>query len=577
MKIELSENTKMHTAISLANRRRYYDALCIFAQIESYESVLNQIACLAEMQDVGYAVDTYYYAKRTYGSTHAVYSDVLLMGDAAKSIVQFCETNAKHARENDGAIHAEKTLLADFGAPDDEDDYSAPDLDYAADTVLYDDPSLSANNFYDVKSTRYFDSLRVNMEKCIMNGDEAGAKRYAKRLLDVETDHLPTLEAQISLTLYTEKYKKGFVYVERLAQTEGGSHAAVGGAIDIVMHLNPHKHLDILKILMQKALDVLEDVNAYDLEDYVYIATSLLCDFELAYKFAEALYRDYKHASLEALHVCACAFFNYGKWNMAKEASISLLRAVPKNDYARILSEYVRQTPCAKNQMPMETPPRVLRHFCMPTKVTLYAHRQLCAMLDADDKLKLTDDELFYISVLLAHCKYLILTNRKKEYMDIITFLRTILEVYDFADMEQFLTFAKSQLLSTMPDQCISETLVNRLIKFGVQEKIDVALPTGCYKLDIAKVDSSNAIFVRAFAVCASLVRIDSPKKYEKAFAEICDTVQVDFDAEDISYNLAFAMLCICIKGFAELPEAEFFVEGQYSLYREYRAMKKLK
>lgn len=571
MIIEFSDNSKMHAAISLANRRRYYDALCIFAQIESYESVLNQIACLVEMQDIGYAVDTYYYAKQTYGATHALYSDVVLLGGAVENLLRFCEPSSGNALSNDGSIHADRTLLVNVENSD-EEDFSAPDLDYAADTFLYDDPTLSPNNFYDVKSPRYFDSLRVNMEKCIMDGDEAGAKKYAKRILDLETDHLPTLETQISLTLYTEKHKKGLPYVERLSLVEGGSTAAIGGAIEILMRLNPRKHVDLLKKLLHKASEIIDDILPYDLEDYVYLATDYLHDAALAYKFAEVLYKNYKQVNLEALHVCACAFFNFGNKNLAKDAALSFLHAMPKNYYAKILVEYVLKNMSDEQNEHLDIAPRVLRHFAIPTAVSLYAHDRLYALLDVQSQFVLTDEALFYLSVLMAHCKSLILTNRQKDYTKVVSFLRTLVAVCEFENVPQFLTFAKAQLLCTMPDQCMTETLIYRLINFGVQEKIDIGLPGSNYRLDFSQVNPTDALFSRAFSLCASLVRIDEPQIYAEAYQKIAAALPLDQKDENLVHKLAFAMFCVCIKNFIEMPEAEFFAESDYTLYREWRA-----
>lgn len=577
MRIEITDNTKMRTALSLAYKRSYFEALCLFAQVESYESALNQIACLAEMQDVGYAVDAYYYAKQKYGNTHAVYADICLLGDVAESIAIFCETNQRAAVANDGKLRADKALLAKFCKLEPEDDFAAPDLNYAADSTYFDASVFSPNNFYDVKSTRYFDSLRINMEKCLMYGNEKQAKKYAKRLLEIKTDHLPTLEAQISLILYSEKFHKGLQYAKRLAQAEGGSHAAIGGAIDIVTYLYSPKYFELLDRLLHKAAEVIEDITLFDLEDYIYLSTSRLHNYQLANLFAEALYKNFRNASLEALHMCACAFYNCGNARLAKEASITLLRAVPKNTYARILAEYVREVPVGKNTLSMNLQARSIRHFCIPAEIALYAHDRLTPSLGLDDSTVINEAQLFYISVLVAYCKSLVLLNRRKEYSELIALLRAVLVAYDFQSTEAFLQFAKWQLIATMPDQCLNETLLYRLITLGVKEVLHVGLPTGYYKLDISGLDCCDEVFVRAFAICATLISVDEPRKYLKAYNDIFNTISIELQDETLPHKLAYALLRLCNKDFAEFPEAEFFAEGEDALYIMFRAAKRNK
>lgn len=572
MKIEFSNTTKMRAAIGLANKQRFYDALCLFAQLDSYESLLNQIACLCEMEDTPYAVDLYRLAKQKYCATHAVYADVKSFGEVTETILNFCENDKKYAAKCDGKIRADKSLLIDFSAFYDDDDFGAPDLNYAADSVLYEDPTLASNNFFDVKSTQYFDSLRVNMEKCFMNGDEAGAKRYGKRLLDLDTDHLPTLEAQISLILYLENYKKGIVYAERLANAQGGSHAAVGGAIDIIMRTNPQKHTDTLAKLIAKAVEVINDVQLYDLEDYVYIATNYLHDVNAAYKFACVLFENYKNASLEALKMCACAFYNSGDTQKAKDAAISLLRAVPTDCYAKILWEFIKRMPYSKNQLPMDLAPRVLRHFCLPTRLTVYANAQLCRRLDVEGDLRLGSEDLFYVSVLMLHCKSLILSNQRKEYYEIATFLRALMATFLPEDNAEFVEFAKSQLLTTMSDQCLEESLVSRLISLGYKGKAFVGLTNGSYLLDFSKVRKVSKLFVDAFSICATLCRVDDAEKYLIAYKSLVERVQVNKKDPSCIHQVAYAMLCICRKNFSDALEADFFAENEADLYLKYVA-----
>ncbi len=573
MKIELTDNTKMHTAISLAGKHSFFDALCIFAQVDSYESVLNQIACLCDMDDVPFAMDLYRYAKQRYGAQYAVYQDVSDMDGVADAVLDFCEPFRAYAVKTDGTLRADKSMLITFGLADSDDDFIAPDLNYMADDDAFYNPRYAFNRIFDVKSEEYFDSLRINMERCYLDGDEAQAKKYAKRLLAVETDHLPTLEAQISLILYSEKYKNGIRYAERLANTQGGSHAAVGGAIEILMRTNPLKHLNELQKLLEKAVD-LEEITLFDLEDYVYIASDLLHNYSMANTFAERLFSDYRVASLEALKVCACAFYNVGNTEKAKSAAITLLRVVPHDIFGRILLEFLQNETPEDVRVPIELSSRYIRHYFVPTKLTVFAQNSLIALLEKQGDAAVLDEKAFlYLSVIINSCKSLIITNRRTEYYDTATFVRAVLHTFLPKDNEQFFLFAKEQLFSVMSDQCINEYLVARMLTYGYCDTALVGLVNNTYYLlDFKSLCGNDEVFCYSFAICATLFALKNPAEYLSAYREIAQVVTFDVRDPLVTHKVAYAMLCKCRRGFEKSQEAAFFQEDEKQLYKDYIA-----
>lgn len=592
MKIELTDSTKLHSAISLADKRRFYDALCIFAQVETYESMLNRIACLCEIDDVPFAIDLYRQAKRKYGAEYAVSKDVRELGGSAEAVLDFCEASRQHAASTEGARRADKALLVEHD-PDFDDDFSAPDLNYLADDDNFYDPYYASNKIFDIKSEDYFDFLRVNMERCFVEGDEAQAQKYAKRLLAVETDHLPTLEAQISLVLYLEKYKSGVAFAERLASVEGGSHAAVGGAIEILMRVNPKKHLAALDKLLQKALKM-DDVTLFDLEDYVYIASDMLHDYQMANSFAEMLYADFRFASLEALKMCACAFYNVGKIAEAKNAAISLLRVAPDDIFARILCDFLQyETEREQNaanadgqnvKIPFEFSSRLIRHYFMPTKLTVYSQSRLIALFEVKTRNKqaesivLDDKALLYLAVAIASCKSLMITNRRNDYYDMATFIRAVLYTYPPENSESFFAFAKEQLFAVMSDQCINEYLVARLIALGFAEDVYISLPNNrYYVLDLRNVCAegcgADEMFCYAFGVCSTLFEIKDTQVYIDAYREITQKVPCDPSDPMAVHKIAYAMLCSCKRGFEKSEEAEFFQNDEKKLYDDFKKL----
>ncbi len=575
MKIEITEKSKIRSAIKLANNHRFYDALCIFTQVDCYESMLNQIACLCEMEEIHFAIDLYRYTKQKYGEEYAVFTDLNNMDGVAEQVFAFCDPNQAHAESTQGQKHADKSLLWNFELPDREE-FLTPDLNYVADDAYYYDPKYSPDNFYDVKSELYFDSLRINMERCYLEGDETQAKKFGKRLMALETDHLPTLEAQISLVLYSEKYKNGVRYAKRLAEVEGGSQSAIGGAIEILMQTDPQKNLPVLKKLMDKALNVLSEIALFDLEDYVYIASDFLHDYQMAYTFADMLFKDFRRANLEALKVCACAFYNVGDLENAKHAAISLLRAVPKCTFAKVMFDYLKDVNPDDIIVPFEFVPRYFRHNFVPTKLAEFAQRKLINLLESQEEPCLGEEELQCISLLIDSCASLVILNMRKDYYAMATFIRAAVRTFPVKDKAVFFDFAKKHLYSIMCDQSIGEYLLAQMLVLGYTDKVLIGLHEGdYYALDCAKISGAPSSFYFSFAICAVFFAVNKPEKYLDLYNDIAQTVTIDESDQLMSHKLAYTMLRKCQKGFAKSEEEQFFTEEEKTLYKQYKDAKK--
>ena len=52
---------------------------------------------------------------------------------------------------------------------------------------MFDDPQYASNNFYDVKSVKYLESLRVNMEDATWRATTKAPRNMPRRLLDADT------------------------------------------------------------------------------------------------------------------------------------------------------------------------------------------------------------------------------------------------------------------------------------------------------------------------------------------------------------------------------------------------------
>lgn len=574
MKIELTDKTKMHTALSLADKGQFYDALCIFSQVDSYESMINRIMCLCQTEDSAYAVDVYRLAKQKYGLTHALYTDCMKLAEnfsALKSVVQFCEPDRTVTLKYEGTIHADKSLLVNF-YDEFDDNYPSPDLNYAGDTAMFDDPQYASNNFYDVKSVKYLESLRVNMERCYMEGDDEGAEKYAQRLLDADTDHIPTLEAQISLALYREDYKKGVRFAKRLANTDGGSYASIGGAIEILFKVNDKRLRSTLKKLMTKALAVKEEATLYDLEDFVHIATVHLNDVEMAVQFAQQLYANFKNTSLEALKLCSMAFYNVGNLAMAQEAAFNLLRAVPEDCYAKVLCDYLKQNRPEEELTHFDSSARVFRHFFVPYKLLYFSGTQCYKYLQMPADSQTSEKLMFYIEPIIYNSKAMFLAGKSEEYYENLPFVAQVLGAFPFLD-SHYLAFASRQLFSTLCDQGVAQVLVENLVRLHYDGKLFVCITNAYNLVDFSVLGefAENEAFIRAFATCVTIAR----RVETQALVDAYNTVKQflsEKPKENVSNMLAYAMLKVCDISFDDNYLDEYFLHGDEKLYAKYIA-----
>lgn len=571
MKLELNDNLKIQTALTLVYDRKFYRALELFTQVNSYESLVNQIVCLCIMDETAYAMDLYRQTKSSLGGEYALYSDIASYGITTRALLEVCESNKKYAKKIDGARRADRTLLIKMNRLCEEEDIIEDSAyDGWDDFELFDGKAVG-RRFFEANSEEYFDYLRYQMGRWYFEGEEKKAEKYAKMLLEVETNHLPTLEAQIAIVLYMEKYKKGIAYAKRLSEVEGGAAAAISGAIEILMRTDPRKNLDVLKKLMCKAVDIADEISLFDLEDFIYIATSYVCDMEMSRKFAVKLFAEGDNASIDGLKLCAVAFYNFGDTELAKQAVVTISRIAPWDVWGKLFADFLIKNPYSKNQFPIDLPPRILRHFYLPEKLASYAMAQLDGQFKADaEQIFFDDKQLVYFSALINHCKVLMLTGHRKEYSQCVAVVRGLLDKCVCKDLQTLFDFIKTQLCQALSDQTLNACFITFLAQRGCKDKVLVGLMTSCYILDLSTVESDDETFLTAFGICTALVDVEDPRKLFASYKKFTDFLN-DYKTEgSLTHELAYAMLCFSIRNFEQTNAAEFFPETDKALLIKY-------
>ena len=567
MKLEFSDQNILQAGLTAVNKGQLYKAICLFARVNSYESMLNQLACFCFMGENGYATDLYRKILAEHFQTRHVMFDALQFGEFMDTVVYYCERDNDVPTRRSAKKHAPNaSLLATFLPKTDEDFGPAPDLDYVSDSALWDDAKFSSTAFHDVTSTDYLDSIRINMEKCYFYDDVKGYKKYAKQLLELDTFHRPTVEAQISLCLFKETHKKGLKYALRLAEVDDATPAGIGGAIEIVANAGTSKHNDALAKLLNKALNYGDQMQPYDLEDFVYLATSRLRNTALASAFADLWAQNAEPTSIQGFKVCAIAYFNNGQWQKAREMTINWLNAVPWDGNAKVFLHYVNTHGNQDGDVFLEISNRVSRHYCLPSRVVLFAQNQLLERLDKN-KLKLAKDNYNSMHVLFTFCKFCVLEGNEKAFLQTVSLLRAVVRVAMPTDVADFVNFAKVEISSVITDAVAVEPFLARLMEFQCQADLVISLRTGYYVLPVGEFTQVDVMCAEVFAVCASLVALQDGKVFEQIYRNVKDVLQQD---EQLLYDfrsVAYVVLCKLNAKFHQSMEAEIFTDEDKALW----------
>ena len=572
MKVEVTQQAKLKSALALTREQRLYDAMCLFSQVDGYEGLLNRIICLCSTENLSEATDLYMLAKHKYGQTHAVYSDLAEYRGISDLLFAFCEEEWGKPFVAEGSIRADKSLLVDLSdldEPSSIEDLFDPVFDVSDDIPLFDDPRYADDAFYDVRSEDYFNSLRIRMEKCFFRDDDAGATKYAQKLLELETDHLPTLEMQISLLLHNRQFRQAIPYIKRLAASDTQSPALLHDATTILRRLGMDNYLPLLSALMHKALNLLEEIDFSDLEEYAYYALQYLNDVDLARKFATEMFDNYQLITFTRMKVCAISFYNCGDVNKALDAAFAILHAVPNDVFARLFVEYLRQS-VPTDGTPMEILMPLQRHIAIPSAIMVYVRDKTREYLHSSHRV-LTEQLLLYVSALIKNCKTLAIAEEyNDEYYSDLDLARKVLGRFKPCNMQDFADFVTAEIYFRERDVNVQLMLLESLINHGFRDNIIVSC-ADCkyYRLDLSKLSSANPVFVKAFAICATLLPVQ-PGKLERAYAKLSETVGIPDDAFKRRYQIAFAMLSLVNPRFPKSKIAKSFTLEDRALYFRY-------
>lgn len=562
MKIDISDNAIFNAALKKAADDKPFEALCLFAQVDSYESMLNQIGCLALMDDMSYAVSLYRKLLARYVFTHNCVDDVRQMGEAAEEVLGYFNNDLKgeFAEFDPNKISAKKELLGYYGWGD--DDYDEEELfdEYAEiKAFLADFPDESNNKFFVVNSPEYAQNIRERMISACVEGNLSKANELQKEFLSIDATDELTLELQLLLCHARQNWQEAERFALQIAKQKNATYRGLGMAAETLY--NTRTHADVLETLLCNLAEYGEEIPDPDMMTYVQISAVCLGYGETTLKLTDILFSHYVDAGCSALNLCARVYFNCNS-PKAREATLLLVRAAPWDGVAKALLTYLNQGIAIKLSDPLPLG-GTLRRFDVPKELSYLSHYQLLNPSPADGKLHCQD--LCYLDCILKMCSGYIVCGQAEEFLNLSTVVFALVDNSEPDDKDKFILFAKEYVASVISEANLDRCFLNMMINLGCRDKIFVSLLRGYYTLDLGKITLSDKRFFNAFAMCAAIRKVDV-RRLEKSYLLLAERLT----KRTSDRSLAYAMLALSYKNFTESDESELFADEEKKFYLKY-------
>ena len=568
MKINFSDNVIFSTALAKVDEGEYFEALCLFARVNSYESMLNQIGCLCVLRDIGYATELYRILLSRYYFTHNCYTDMRKLGDATEIMSTYFGNDKESLIPNAERISAEEDLLAFY--PIEYDDFvDADDIESLTEALEYTSVGKSKKSvFYDVKTPEFYLNLCQRMERAYFEGNLAKGRELQRQFLSIDTDDAPTLEMQLFLCLTQQQWERGVPYALRYASLPNITARGMGVCVQILSRAG-EKHKNIVQELLEKLTDYGEDITDLAMMDYIQIASQSLGYGEVTLKLTKILYGHYKDAGCSALNLCARTFFNCGDFDAARDAVLMLLRAVPWDGVASVyLTYFNKHINVALDGV--TTTNSLVRHFDIPAQLSVVAQYALLSDMEQNN-LELNSNSYPLIKCIFKLCLGCIVKGDADRFFSEAQALSTVVNNFVPHDNNEFFVLAKECLAGVLPEPSLNKDFLCKMIELGYRDNLLIATSRGYYPLNLAHLTVTDKVFVTAFAISATLRKVDV-RRLERAYKHIKRVLDVEFENNiDTVRQLAYALLTLSYKRFEQSDESAYFADEEQVILKQYR------
>lgn len=568
MILQLSDKLTLTAALDKVERGEYFDALCLFARVDGYESMLNQIGCLCKLGDISYALELYHRLLARFFYTHNCYFDVTELGEAVKPMLTYFndETKGETAKYDFNKLCADSEFLANYGVDDDMYGYDEVEdlLETLSDTV---DELENPSQFVDVKSLDFARQLCYRLGKAFASNQATLANKLKNQFLDLQSNEPYVLEMQLFFCHVEENTQLGQQFALRLAECETPSARSLSMAIMFLAD-DTESYAQPLKKLLWKLVDVSDEITDTEvMVKFIHIAASLGYD-ELTLTLTYAMYFRHNEFGCTGLKVCSKMFVNCHNPDLAREAALKLVQAVPWDSYAQQILSYINQGYGIKLDGSVVSNSMFI-HFDSPSPLTVLAQY---ALLNSQEQGLLADSQSYVnLDYVYRACSDLLLKSEVEKYFETATVLSGFVKSLQPLNTQEFADFAKVRLSALFANVTTSKELLNKLIDVGYRDKVLITYANGAYyTLNLKDLTETSPLFISALSMAASMRKVDV-KRMERAFRKLRDTLKLEDEFVDVfERQVAYAMLVMSYKNFEQSITSDYFGEEDTQLYLQY-------
>ncbi len=570
MKIEIGGDALMLAAIQKVDDGDIIQALKLFNKVDSYESMLNQVACLSELKDYQYALTAYARLLSRYFTEYDCMNDLYATGDAAEPVRTFFRNEPTYSLpvHNRNKKSADDGLICNIGEIDLDalDGILADDIDAYFDRLnrcIQEEPVYA---FYDVKSKKFFNEQYNRLRKSFIRGDMAEYNRRKQNILDYSQEDSYVLQIKIITCFVDGSYQLGLEFVRKLLVLAEPTAEALDAAVRFLTHSDEDDSKELLYTALSKLLAFADVSDIGKLLDYLKIAMIELRDKDLSLRYAQEIF-SVETLSLQALKLCIIAFYNSGEKELAKQALRAFASCMPHNAFGYLMSELLYSDSVSYGSL------RLVNYdgteYDAPLEMIIRAQTELLAKATEPNPV-FTDRDLMLLDLLNDARRAAVISSDRKRNNEIADTLVKVLHTFDVEYKEGFEAFAKVILADVLPDPTINALLLCRLIKAGYKKQIVITIADDTYILDLSKVKTDDELFVNALSVCAALRKVNVRK-----MADVYGNLRkVWYPSDGITtldtMQTAYYMMAAAYKGFSQSKIADFFSEEERALYKAF-------
>lgn len=576
MIIKIDDNSKYSAAMDLVGKKQYFDALCLFSEVDGYESMLNQIGCLMALGDISYSLPLFRRLLARYGTTHNCYDDVEGLGPNARDTSRGTFGNvalsykpfqldkrisadpkklAFHFSREEQELHDCLKMILGlegyrrmFGDGDDWEDYEEP-----------------SDEHFDPESDEYVRNLYYKMMKCVREKKLGEAQEIRDEFMNSETYDPDLIKLQLRTAIRCHLCAEGMDAVDRLINTEESltDEPPMDALVLALEQTRIWNDDELATDVLTCILDHSDEIELCQLYGIAHTSASMFGACEFTQIFTDMLYDNYDLLGCSSLLLCARNYLTLGNYKLAREAALRLVKAAPWDCYGQTLLRYVgTKGPLIFKPIPVKVDSR---RYDVPPELSIFAYRVLKQDLEDDGVISAENYCLIELLYMDATTKRNV---QKQERERLLADFRQYFQNIPAEIQPKFIELAKDLLISFRTENYINVLIFEKIMQCGCFD--DVMLENGLVnKVSLSKVTLRDDPLFRQ-ALGFGLVFGDANvRSFEKNYLMLCERLNAK-DGKYSALQVGYAALAINKRAIAKRVAKYYFDDTITECYNDY-------